>query len=190
MKTVALTGIALLASAAVAAQLLTARTTSDTVNQIRLDRPVGDGGGTAAPAPAPRPSGVIQDLSVDDTLRIMRGVKFTSIGIEQGKASRFIKASIDDQPFYIWHNNCTDNRCRALHFAAYLGQQDSVSDAFIHDYNRNTMFTKMAKDSKGELQVTMGVSLARGVTEEHVRFMGEAWIIYFKEAIAYKPEGN
>jgi hypothetical protein len=180
-----------LAGALAASHLLARGEPGNAAQQIRLDRPVGggSGGGGAAPAPAP-PTGLVMDVSVEDTLRIMRGLKYTSISIEKGKESPYIKAVIDDQPTYIWHANCTENRCRALHFAAYLGRQDSVDDAFIHDYNRNTMFTKMAKDADGELQVTMGVSLIRGVSEEHIRTMGDSWITYFKEAIAYKPEGR
>lgn len=187
MKIAALAGFLALSGVLVGTQQLTIGAPGDAHNQIRLDRPVGgSGGGGAAPAPS-APAGMLLDISVEDTLRIMRGVKFTSIAIEKGKTSTYIKAVIDDQPTYIWHNNCKEDRCRALHFAAYLGRQDSVTDDFIHNYNRNTMFTKMAKDKDGELQVTMAVSLLRGVSEDHIKAMGESWIVFFKEALAYKP---
>ena len=194
MKLAATTGLALLLAVSFASVHPLSRVAADgAANQIRLDRPVGGGGGGDGGAPAsppPPPSGMLMDVSVEDTLRLMRGLKYSSVTIEKGKNSPYIKAVIDDQPTYVWHANCTGNRCRALHFAAYLGKQDSVDDAFIHDYNRNTMFTKMAKDSDGDLQVTMGVSLARGVSEDHIRAMADGWIIYFKEALEYKPEGK
>lgn len=190
MKIAALTGLALLAGAIVTAQQLTSRDPGDLANQIRLDRPVGDGGGSGSPAPTPAPAGMISDVDAQQALRILQGSKFKAISLEQGKAGPYLRAMIDDQRTFVWLNNCEKGRCRALHFAAYLGKQDSVSDAFIHDYNRNTMFTKMAKDADGELQLTMGVSLARGVSEEHIRFMGESWAVYFKQALEYKPEGK
>ena len=188
----ALSGLALVACGAIASiPLLPTRTPGAIAHQIRLDRPVGGGGGGGGgAAPAPAPAGLVMDVSVEDTMRIMKNVGFASMSIEQGKGGPFIKAQIDDLTTIIWHNNCEANRCRALHFAAYLGRQDSVDDAFIHDYNRNTMFTKMAKDSDGELQVTMAASLARGVSEEHIRVMGQSWIVFFREALAYKPEGR
>lgn len=192
MKFAPLAGFLLFAGAVVTAQQLTIERPGDAANQIRLDRPVGGGGGGGGGTPAPSaPAGVINDISVDDTMRVLKGLKFSSMEIEQTKSgARFIRASIGDQPTIIWHNNCENDRCRALHFAAYLGKQDSVNDAFIHDYNRNTMFTKMAKDSDGELQVTMGVSLSSGVTEAHIRAMGDSWITYFGQALEYKPEGK
>lgn len=188
MKITAMAGLALLAGALVAGQQLTGSSPAEFANQIRLDRPVGDGG--SSPAPAPSAGGMIADVDAEQALRILQGSKFRAITLEQGKGGPYLKAVIDNQPTYVWLNNCQQNRCRALHFAAYLGKQDSVSDEFIHDYNRNTMFTKMAKDKDGELQVTMGISLARGVSEEHIRFMGESWVIYFKQALEYKPEGK
>ena len=189
----ALAGLALVALGALGSVHLLPKEAPDALaHQIRLDRPVGGGGGGGGggSAPAPAPAGLVMDVSVEDTMRIMKNVGFASMSIEQGKGGAFIKAQIDDLTTIIWHNNCEANRCRALHFAAYLGRQDSVDDAFIHDYNRNTMFTKMAKDSDGELQVTMAASLARGVSEEHIRVMGQSWIVFFREALAYKPEGR
>jgi len=185
-------GFLLLAGTVVTAQVATIGKPGDAANQIRLDRPVGgESGGSPAPSAPSAPAGVVTDVGIDDTMRIMKGLNFSSLEVMKTKdGTRFIKAVIGDQPTYIWHNNCENDRCRALHFAAYLGRQDSVNDAFIHDYNRNTMFTKMAKDSDGELQLTMGVSLIQGVTEAHIRAMGESWIVYFGQALEYKPEGK
>lgn len=192
MKVASLAGLLLLAGAVVTGQQLTLRDPGAAIHQIRLDRPVGggQGGGGGGGSPSPAPSGLVMDLSVDEVLAMMQGLKYSAVSIEKGKTSSYIKAMIDDQPTYVFLNNCTDSRCRALYFVVYLGNQSSVTDAFIHDYNRNTMFTKMAKDKDGDLMITMGVSLARGVSQDHVRLMCESWISYFHEALAYKPEGQ
>ena len=184
----ALSCLALVACGAIASiPLLPTGTPGAIAHQIRLDRPVGGGGGAA---PQKAPSGLVMDVSVEDTMRIMKNVGFGAMSIEKGEGGSFIKAQVDDLTTIIWHNNCEGSRCRALHFAAYLGKQDSVDDAFIQDYNRNTMFTKMAQDKDGELQNTMAVSLVGGVSEEHIRIMGQSWIVFFREALAYKPEGR
>lgn len=188
MKITQAAGIFLLAGGIIAAQQATLRNPQDAAQQIRLDRPAGGGGGGGAAAPS---SGLVMDVTAEDIARIIKGLNYTSVSVQKQDKITFVKADIGNQPTFIILNNCGDNgRCRALHFVAYLGEQDSVDADFMNDYNRNTLFTKMSKGKDNELQVSMGVNLARGVSEDHIRGMAENWILWLKEAIEYKPEGN
>ncbi|TDR89223.1 YbjN domain-containing protein [Enterovirga rhinocerotis] len=188
--------VALVAGLAPAlAQTATGGDPSDAASQLRLDRPVGGGGsgggsgGSPAPA-APRASGLVTDVSAEDVVRIMRDVGFKSTTVETNKAGSYVKAQIDETDTFIFLENCNDGRCVSLLFTVYLGRQDSVDETFINDYNRNTIYTKLAKDKDGELQLMLPASLYKGVSEEHVRSLGELWISVFKEALEYKPSGK
>lgn len=190
MKITQAAALFLLAGGIVAAQQATLRDPQDAALQIRLDRPAGGGSGGGGGAAAPS-SGLVADVTAEDVARIIKGLNYTSVSAQKQDKFTFVRADIGDQPTYIMLNNCGDNgRCSALYFIAYLGKQDSVDAEFMNDYNRNTMFTKMAKNKDDELQVTMGVNLARGVSEEYIRGMAENWITWFKQAIEYKPEGH
>ncbi len=158
------------------------RTPGDTSNQIRLGQPSGAG----QPAQG---SNLLTTITLDATLRIMRGIGFSNIEIYRSGESASIKASIDDTDTYIWHENCKNNACVTLWFAVNLGRQDAIDAAWMNDYNRNTLYTKMFTNPNDELMLTLAGSLYKGVTEDHIRSLGELWIMVFKEALEYKPKG-
>lgn len=154
-----------------------------TAGQIRLGGS-GQQGGGAQPAEAGK---IMTVITPADTLRIMKDVGFSGLEPYRSGNEEHVVATIDGTGTFIWHENCKENvGCGTLWFMVNFGQQE-VTDEYINSYNLSMYYTKLFKNSKGALVLTMAMPLAGGVTEAHVEYLGRLWIRVFKEALQYKP---
>ena len=158
-------------------------------NQIRVGPSGGGqaGGGQAAP---PVAGPLLMTITPDTTMRILKGVGFTDVELYKDGESVAVKVTGAEVDSYVWHENCKNGQCVTLWFVCNYGKQESIDAAFINDYNLNTIYTKMSISGSGDLLLSMAGSLYNGVSEAHVRGLGELWLTILKEAMEYKPKGR
>lgn len=151
-------------------------------DQIRLNRPAGGG------VPAAEPSGpaVIMDVTPAETLRLFQSAGFDQVRLVEDKTGDYLRVQFGDAASFITFFNCTNGRCRSLLFTAFLDRKRGATLNLVNDYNLKTLHTKMARNSGGEIVLTMAVGLQKGVTAEYVRSFAPFWMQVHRDAVAWK----
>ncbi len=128
--------------------------------QIRLDRPVGGGGGSA---PAQQPGGTIASITPELAIRILQQVGFKGgETAEQGEV-KIVKMDLNGQQALVILADCKPDGCTSYTIGMNFGRQDVTTD-FVNSFNRNYGYGRVYLTKESVLILALNGHTFGGIT--------------------------